>query len=125
MRRFANLIATMALAGLAALPASSAGAQTCFIMQAELMHLLSQGQGGVGDRARYERAYREQLNALAITERQARRARCFGGGGKICAPCTATACRPWSTNPSQDRPRALQSLPPSRLARPSVPLLGR
>ena len=77
MRRLASLIVTMTLA---ALCAGSAGAQTCFIMQAELMHLLSQGQGGVGDRARYERAYREQFNALAITERQARRARCFGGG---------------------------------------------
>jgi hypothetical protein len=57
-----------------------ADAQTCFVMQAELMHLLSQGQGGAADRAKYESAYREQANELFSTERQARRAGCFGGG---------------------------------------------
>jgi hypothetical protein len=65
--------------GLALLTAG-AEAQTCFTMQAELMHLQARGVGGSGDRARYERAYREQANVLARTEMQARNAGCFGGG---------------------------------------------
>jgi hypothetical protein len=82
LRRFARLIATsvVAAASAASLTPGDAQAQTCFIMQGELMQLMSQGQGGVGDRARYERAYREQANVLARTERRARNAGCFGGG---------------------------------------------
>jgi hypothetical protein len=57
-----------------------AAAQSCFVMQSELMQLMSSGQGGSGDRARYERAYREQANVLARTEQRARNAGCFGGG---------------------------------------------
>lgn len=75
MRRFAKgLLAALASAQLA----SGAFAQTCFTMQAELMHLQGQGAGGSGDRARYERAYREQSNVLARTEMRARNAGCFG-----------------------------------------------
>jgi hypothetical protein len=80
---FARLTATSLVAAAAALTLAggSAVAQTCFTMQAELSHLLGQGQGGIGDRARYERAYREQANVIARTERRARSAGCFGGGG--------------------------------------------
>jgi hypothetical protein len=51
-------------------------------MQAEMMHLLARGAGGGGtsNRNRYERAYREQANVLARTERRARQENCFGGG---------------------------------------------
>ena len=75
MRRFAEcLLAALASAQLA----TGAFAQTCFTMQAELMHLQGQGVGGSGDRARYERAYREQANVLSRTEMRAREAGCFG-----------------------------------------------
>ena len=78
LHRFTNnfVAAVVALALLGAV----AEAQTCFTMQAELMHLQSRGVGGTGDRARYERAYREQANVLARTEMRARNAGCFGGG---------------------------------------------
>jgi hypothetical protein len=66
--------------GLATVAADGAAAQTCFTMQAEMMHLQSRGVGGSGDRARYERAFREQANILARTEMRARNANCFGGG---------------------------------------------
>ena len=78
MRRFAQSFVAGAV-GLAMLVAG-AEAQTCFTLQAELMHLQSRGVGGTGDRARYERAYREQANVLARTEMRARNAGCFGGG---------------------------------------------
>ena len=79
MRRFADRLLAAAL-GLALLAMDSAAAQTCFTMQAEMMHLQSRGVGGSGDRARYERAFREQANVLARTEMRARNAGCFGGG---------------------------------------------
>ncbi len=79
MRRFAASLVASAF-GLAVLLTGSAEAQTCFTMQAELMHLQSRGAGGSGDRARYERAFREQANVLARTEMRARSAGCFGGG---------------------------------------------
>jgi len=66
--------------GLALLAVDGAAAQTCFTMQAEMMHLQSRGAGGSGDRARYERAFREQANILSRTEMRARNAGCFGGG---------------------------------------------
>lgn len=78
LHRLPRLIVAGLVVGLAA--AGGARAQTCFVMQAELMQLMSSGQGGVGDRGRYERAYREQANVLARTERRARNAGCFGGG---------------------------------------------
>ena len=78
MRRFAQGLVAGAV-GLAMLVVG-AEAQTCFTMQAEMMHLQSRGVGGTGDRARYERAYREQANVLARTEMRARNAGCFGGG---------------------------------------------
>ena len=68
-----------AFAGVALL-AASAEAQTCFTMQAEMMHLQTRGVGSSEDRARYERAYREQANVLMRTEARARQAGCFGGG---------------------------------------------
>jgi hypothetical protein len=56
-------------------------AQTCFTLQAELSYLQSHGGvGGSGDRARYERAFRDQANVIARTEIRARNAGCFGGG---------------------------------------------
>ena len=64
---------------LSSLAAGPRAAQTCFTLQAELAHLQSRGGGGRGDRARYERAFREQANVLARTERRARDAGCFGG----------------------------------------------
>ena len=64
--------------GVAVITSGSAYAQSCFSMQAELMFLQSQGVGGSGDRARYERAFREQANVLARTETRARNAGCFG-----------------------------------------------
>ena len=57
MRRFTQGLVAGAV-GLAMLVVG-AEAQTCFTMQAEMMHLQSRGVGGTGDRARYERAYRE------------------------------------------------------------------
>jgi hypothetical protein len=57
-----------------------AQAQTCYTLQAELTHLQGQGAGGGGNRARYERAFREQAHVLAQTERRARQSGCFGGG---------------------------------------------
>jgi hypothetical protein len=72
------LIATSAVAGACAI--GVAEAQTCYTMQAELINLLGQGQGGFGERGRYERAYREQSNVISRTERRARDAGCFGGG---------------------------------------------
>ncbi len=80
MRRFAPILIAGSV-GLAILAGGGATAQTCFTMQAEMMHLRSRGDvGSAGDRARYERAYREQANVLARTEMQARNAGCFGGG---------------------------------------------
>jgi hypothetical protein len=75
-----RLLRSMVAVAGAALLAASAGAQTCFTMQAEMMHLQSRGGGSFEDRARYERAYREQANVLAKTETRARQAGCFGGG---------------------------------------------
>ena len=49
-----------------------AGAQTCYTLQAELTHLQSRGGGSSADRARYERAFREQARVLARTEARAR-----------------------------------------------------
>ena len=77
MHRFFRSFA--AFAGVALL-AASAEAQTCFTMQAEMMHLQTRGVGSSEDRARYERAYREQANVLMRTEARARQAGCFGGG---------------------------------------------
>lgn len=80
MHRFAEGLVAGA-AGLAVLLTGAAEAQTCFTMQAEMMHLQSRGStGGFDERQRYERAYREQSNVLARTEMRARRAGCFGGG---------------------------------------------
>ena len=45
-----------------------AAAATCFTLQSELLHLQSRGVGGSGDRARYERAWREQSNVIARAE---------------------------------------------------------
>jgi hypothetical protein len=77
LRRFANWVVASAL-GIALIASDGAYAQSCFTMQAELMHLQSRGPGGSGDRARYERAFREQANVLARTEMRARNAGCFG-----------------------------------------------
>ena len=77
LRRLFRRIA--GLTGIALL-AASAEAQTCFTMQAEMMHLQTRGTGSSEDRARYERAYREQANVLMRTEARARQAGCFGGG---------------------------------------------
>ena len=72
---------TAAVLGIALLASDPAAAQTCFTLQAELMHLQSRGGfGGSGDRSRYERAYREQANVISRTEMRARNAGCFGGG---------------------------------------------
>lgn len=75
-----RFVASVALCVAAVLTAAPALAQSCFSMQAELMHLQARGQGGVGDRNRYERAFREQANVLARTEARARNAGCFGTG---------------------------------------------
>ena len=58
----------------------SARAQTCYTLNAELNHLLGRGGGSSADRARYERAFREQARVLARTEARARNAGCFGSG---------------------------------------------
>ena len=79
MRRIARAFVP-SLVGFTLLAHDYAEAQTCFTLQAELMHLQGQGGGGAGDRARYERAFREQADVLARTERRARDAGCFGGG---------------------------------------------
>jgi hypothetical protein len=78
LRVFADRFAAAAIT--LAVFVDGASAQTCFTMQAEMMHLQSRGVGGSGDRARYERAFREQTNILARTEMRARNANCFGGG---------------------------------------------
>jgi hypothetical protein len=77
LRRFATRIVVSAVAALAA--AHGAEAQSCFSLQAEMMHLLSQGDSGSGERSRFDRAYREQAEVIARTERHARSAGCFGG----------------------------------------------
>lgn len=77
MRRFVTWIIGSTVAGACAI--GGAEAQSCFSMQAEMMHLL-QGRGGFGEDSRYERAYREQARVLDRTERHARSAGCFGGG---------------------------------------------
>lgn len=80
MRRFVRVLAA-AILGLALLAADGAVAQTCFMLQAELMHLQARARGGSSsDRMRYERAWREQANVIARTEMRARRAGCYGGG---------------------------------------------
>jgi hypothetical protein len=68
------------LAVVALLVADFATAQTCYTLQAELAHLQSRGGGSSRDRARYERAWREQASVLARTEARARNAGCYGGG---------------------------------------------
>lgn len=79
-KRAAAILAASALSA-ATLLCAPAAAQTCFTLQAELSYLQSQGGvGGSGDRARYERAWREQANVIASTEMRARNAGCFGGG---------------------------------------------
>jgi hypothetical protein len=78
LRRFAfALLAAIAWPGLS----EAVRAQSCAALQGELVHLQSQGGGTSADRARYERAFREQTNVLARTEARARNAGCFGGGG--------------------------------------------
>jgi hypothetical protein len=80
LNRFA-IILTVSAVGLALSDVDPAEAQTCFTLQAELSYLQSHGGvGGSGDRARYERAWREQANVIASTEMRARNAGCFGGG---------------------------------------------
>jgi hypothetical protein len=66
-------------AACAATLVTNAGAQTCFTMQAEMMHLRSRASGP-SDQMRYDRAYREQQSVLARTESRARQAGCFCGG---------------------------------------------
>jgi len=67
--------------GLALALADVAAAQSCFDMQAEMMQLRSRiGRGGAGDTARYESAYREQLDVIRRTEDRARQGGCFGSG---------------------------------------------
>jgi hypothetical protein len=79
LRRFAEDFVAAA-AGLAVLLTGVAEGQTCFTLQAEMMHLQSRGSGNsFNDQARYERAYREQANVLMRTEMRARQANCFGG----------------------------------------------
>jgi hypothetical protein len=70
-----------------------AGAQTCYTLQAELTHLQSRGGGSSADRARYERAFREQARVLARTEARARNAGCFGGGFLFFRRGQDPACR--------------------------------
>jgi hypothetical protein len=66
--------------GLSLVAHDAAWAATCYSLRAELAHLQGQGAGGAGSRARYERAFREQANVLARTERRARNAGCFNRG---------------------------------------------
>jgi hypothetical protein len=77
LSRFPSLIIAVAVC-FAALPAGLAAAQTCYRLQGELADLQSRSGGG-GDRDRYERAYQEQAEVIARTERRARDAGCFGG----------------------------------------------
>jgi hypothetical protein len=79
LRRLVHIVLASGM-GFAIAMQGAAQAQTCYTLQAELTHLLGQGAGGGGDRARYDRAYREQAHVLAQTERRARQAGCFGGG---------------------------------------------
>lgn len=67
----------VAALGLALIVPGAAIAQTCQALQAELDYL--QARAGGNERDRYERAYREQAEVLARTERRARESRCFGG----------------------------------------------
>ena len=91
---------------------ASAEAQTCFTMQAEMMHLQTRGVGGSEDRARYERAYREQANVLARTEARARNAGCFGGGFFLFRRDPDPSC-------NAARPEASRHAGQPRAARPS------
>lgn len=78
---------------LTALAGAGAEAQTCFTMQAEMMHLQSRGVLSSTDRDRYARAYREQANVLAETEMRARNAGCFGGGFFLFRRAADPSCR--------------------------------
>jgi len=90
LHRFGRALATGGL-GLSLLAGDVAAAATCFTLQAELTHLQSQG-GSSRDRARYERAYREQIEVIARTEARARDAGCFGGGFAFFQEEPAAAC---------------------------------
>jgi hypothetical protein len=69
-------------------------AQSCYTLQAELAHLQSRGGGGSSrDRARYERAWREQANVLARTEARARKAGCYGGNFLLFWKSPDASCR--------------------------------
>jgi hypothetical protein len=91
LRRLATWITASAVVGACTL--GGAEAQTCFTMQAEMMHLLSSGQGGFSERSRYDRAYREQANVIARAERRARDAGCFGGGFFLFRREPSNSCR--------------------------------
>jgi hypothetical protein len=75
-----RLVFAALVGGLSALANEAADAQTCYTLQAELSHLQSQPSSG-GGRARYERAWQEQLDVMARTQAQAEDANCFGDGG--------------------------------------------
>ena len=84
---------SLVAAALSALTLAGAEAQTCFTMQAEMMHLQSQGVLSGADRDRYARAYREQANVLAQTEMRARNAGCFGSGFFLFRRAIDPSCR--------------------------------
>lgn len=91
MRRLPQTL-TAAILGVSFLCGDFADAATCFTLQAELTHLQSRGVGGSGDRARYERAWREQSNVIARAEAQARDAGCFGSGSVFQRDSSGATC---------------------------------